>query len=442
MNNHPYKVIGYVMLAASACAAQSTRAEQQDVSEDVFYNGGYVAPMATVGMTVGAGELGTRLGGTLVPGYRADYYAIEARGFFTQSMSSGSDAEVSGGLVDGLLFPFRLSESKPSENSFIGRMISNSYVLLGAGGISIKNYPDVDASLSAKIVQAGIGDIIPFKVSRYKFGLRIEALYQYGERTRDPDELTNSRPDVDAPLHFGDVIFNLGLHLPFGLEPIPEAPPEPAQIVAPIVPSDSDGDGVADALDMCPGTPAGTSVDSRGCPLPLPPPPCKTPEPGAKVDLRGCTVGDVIVLRGVNFEFDKARLTVNAETILEGVASELIARPDIKVEVSGHTDSKGSDSYNQELSERRAQSVVDYLTAHGIDAARLTSKGLGETQPLADNDTDEGRELNRRVELRITESADPATLVTPATGPAAEATPTEAPLDAAAPEPAELPATP
>ena len=151
-----------------------------------------------------------------------------------------------------------------------------------------------------------------------------------------------------------------------------------------------------------------------------PPPPCELPTAGQPIDLRGCKTGDTVVLRGVNFEFDKATLTLNAKTILDGVADALTKRPDIKVEIDGHTDGKGSIAYNQKLSERRADSVKQYLVGRGIDAGRMSTKGFGKTQPIADNNTEEGRELNRRVELKVTESS-------------ATAAPAAAPADAAPP---------
>ena len=178
--------------------------------------------------------------------------------------------------------------------------------------------------------------------------------------------------------------------------PPPPVEPAPAAVVAP--PPDADGDGVPDERDQCPNTPAGTQVDDKGCPLA---PPCKTPEAGERVSLAGCGTGDVIVLRGVNFEFDKSRLTQNAKIILDGVADELVANPQIKIELSGHTDAKGSDEYNQKLSESRARSVLQYLSEKGVASDRMTAAGYGESKPIADNETDEGRELNRRVELRV-----------------------------------------
>jgi OOP family OmpA-OmpF porin len=106
-----------------------------------------------------------------------------------------------------------------------------------------------------------------------------------------------------------------------------------------------------------------------------------------------------LVLEGINFEYDSAKLTPEANTILDKVATSLHDWPAVRVEIGGHTDARGSDSYNQRLSDARAKSVMAYLVAKGIDASRLTSKGYGEKKPIADNGTDEGRAKNRRVEL-------------------------------------------
>jgi outer membrane protein OmpA-like peptidoglycan-associated protein len=107
-----------------------------------------------------------------------------------------------------------------------------------------------------------------------------------------------------------------------------------------------------------------------------------------------------LVLEGVNFETNKAVLLPDAMQILDRVAASLIAHPDVKVEVGGHCDAVGSDAYNLKLSERRAKAVRDYLAKKGVPAEQLTSKGYGETQPIADNSTPEGRAKNRRVELK------------------------------------------
>ncbi|HET8883728.1 MAG TPA: OmpA family protein [Solimonas sp.] len=163
-------------------------------------------------------------------------------------------------------------------------------------------------------------------------------------------------------------------------------------------------------------------VEQAAPPPPPPPPPCEVPTDGAPVSFEGCKLGDTLVLRGVNFEFDKATLTLNAKALLDQVASALQQRADIKVEVDGYTDSKGSDAYNQKLSEQRATSVKDYLVERGIATDRMTTAGFGEASPVADNDTDEGRERNRRVELKVTEASD-AVSVAPASD-ASEMAPT------------------
>ena len=112
-------------------------------------------------------------------------------------------------------------------------------------------------------------------------------------------------------------------------------------------------------------------------------------------------VVEIIKLSGVNFANNSADLTAESIAILDGAVATLKRRADINVEVAAHTDSSGSDKYNQSLSERRAASVMDYLVSHGIAADRVSSKGYGESQPIADNSTSEGRAQNRRVELRV-----------------------------------------
>lgn len=119
------------------------------------------------------------------------------------------------------------------------------------------------------------------------------------------------------------------------------------------------------------------------------------------VPLKNIAVGTKIVLRNIFFDFDKATLRPESTYELERLVQLLKDVPTMKIEIGGHTDSKGADDYNMKLSASRAQSVMDYLAAHGVDKSRLTSKGYGETKPMATNDTDEGRQLNRRTEFEI-----------------------------------------
>lgn len=106
-----------------------------------------------------------------------------------------------------------------------------------------------------------------------------------------------------------------------------------------------------------------------------------------------------VALYGVLFDFNKATLQPASDAVLQQVANLLVANKTLKLEVQGHTDNVGNDAYNQKLSEDRAHSVVVWLTAHGVAAARLASKGFGKTMPVADNSTEAGRAKNRRVEI-------------------------------------------
>ncbi|CAH0315437.1 OmpA-OmpF porin, OOP family [Pseudomonas sp. IT-194MI4] len=156
---------------------------------------------------------------------------------------------------------------------------------------------------------------------------------------------------------------------------------------------DEDGDGVFDRRDRCPDTPANTPVDHHGCPLPQYPASVKTAEP---------PVSEVITLSSnVLFAYNKSDLTPEARSELDSLMPKLQSADVVSVKVVGHTDSQGSDAYNQKLSERRASSVAAYLLSRGLAPNKLTSEGRGETQPVADNDTEEGRAKNRRVELHI-----------------------------------------
>ena len=107
------------------------------------------------------------------------------------------------------------------------------------------------------------------------------------------------------------------------------------------------------------------------------------------------------MLRGINFDFDRATIKPEFEGVLDAGVEALKENSDVRVQVAGYTDSVGTDAYNQGLSERRANAVLEYLSTHGIDGSRLSAVGFGETNPVADNATDDGRAQNRRVELNI-----------------------------------------
>ena len=136
---------------------------------------------------------------------------------------------------------------------------------------------------------------------------------------------------------------------------------------------------------------------------PPPPPPAEPPPPPPKVEVKD----DKIELNEkVNFDTGKAKLVPASETLLDEVATVLTDHPEIqKLRVEGHTDNQGGAASNLRLSNNRAKAVRDYLVKKGIDAKRLESKGFGQTKPIGDNKTPEGREQNRRVEMTILKRA-------------------------------------
>jgi OOP family OmpA-OmpF porin len=170
---------------------------------------------------------------------------------------------------------------------------------------------------------------------------------------------------------------------------------------------DSDGDGVADSRDQCPNTPQGTRVDEKGCELDSDgdgildsQDKCPDTPKGERVDASGCPFNKELLLQGVKFATNSAELLPESIPVLDRAIATLKRYPELKVEVAGHTDSRGADAYNQQLSARRAATVLAYLKEGGVSNT-LTSRGYGEREPIASNDTDEGRLQNRRVVLRV-----------------------------------------
>jgi len=152
-----------------------------------------------------------------------------------------------------------------------------------------------------------------------------------------------------------------------------EATPAPAPAPA-VVDIDSDGDGVLDSADRCPDTAPGVKVDSTGCEI-------------------------VFTLKGVNFDTDKSTLKAGAAERLLDAAAIISSNPNANYEIAGHTDSDGTDEYNKSLGYRRAVTVLNFLTRNGVRQSRLSTESYGESRPVASNDTEEGKAMNRRVEI-------------------------------------------
>ena len=211
--------------------------------------------------------------------------------------------------------------------------------------------------------------------------IRLEAGYRY-----DWDKKTYS--DRSG---YGDWFLGFSVVSRFGAPAAAAAPVATGPAPADCSTMDSDHDGVNDCEDKCPNTAAGTIVGPDGCPQKV-----------------------VIDLRGVNFKFDRPKVgetdiskslavpTADSISVLNQAVDTLQRYPQVHVTVAGYTDSKGTDAYNQKLSERRASIVYNYLTSHGIDASRLEGPiGHGENNPIGDNATDAGRAQNRRTELQV-----------------------------------------
>lgn len=201
--------------------------------------------------------------------------------------------------------------------------------------------------------------------------------------------------------------------VPDGIDQCPNTPAG-ATVDATGCPTDADRDGVYDGLDRCPGTPAGTEVDSVGCQrsrdtdvdgVDDSKDKCPGTAAGTRVDAAGCPIlfteaRTPVILRGVTFETGKSALKPESFTVLDIVAASLVANPEIRIEIAGHTDSTGSAATNERLSQSRAEAVRAYLASKGVGPDRMVARGYGPSVPVAPNRTAAGRAQNRRVELR------------------------------------------
>ena len=197
--------------------------------------------------------------------------------------------------------------------------------------------------------------------------------------------------------------------------------PKGATVDARGCPADGDGDGVFDGLDQCPDTPRGATVDARGCPTDSDHDgvadgldQCPGTSPGLRVDAKGCPIEvtetetelldtGMIRLEDVRFETGKAALRPEAFPSLDVVGQVLSKWPDLKIEIGGHTDSRGTTAYNQRLSEARVGAVLDYLLQKFPDLKReqYTLHGYGESKPLVANSSPLNMSKNRRVEFKV-----------------------------------------
>lgn len=255
------------------------------------------------------------------------------------------------------------------------------YTVIGAGESQFEYLGEKDKN---SIVNAGLG-------MKYAF-----------------NDVVALRSDVRAVNYLDtettQAAFNLGLSFLLGGSSAP----------APKAPSDSDNDGVTDNLDSCPGTEANAAVDASGCSIKVDTDKdgvndaldqCPDTEMGAKVDAKGCylTLSEekTVTLR-LTFANNAAEVTNPDASELVKLAEFLKQYPTTSVKLEGYTDSRGSEAYNQKLSAERAAAVAAILqNVYGIASTRISTQGFGEANPVADNETADGRAQNRRVEARV-----------------------------------------
>lgn len=302
------------------------------------------------------------------------YRRNDFKSFSNIGISSGFESAHS--VMANLWYDFKLPEGYFS--------IVHPYIGGGVGSTSFAIYDETSRNdYDIKFAYqggAGVGvDLTP--------NLTLSAGWRYLQTNLGDVDITGSGSLQTAHYRAQSVIF--GLQYSFG-EPslsiaAPEEPPvqvipvqEPPPPLPPPPPVDSDGDGVPDYLDRCPGTPH-----------------------GFKVDASGCIIEQTVVLRAVDFEVNSDQLTLPSQQTLAEVAEALKSQPALSLQINGYTDATGSPAYNLKLSQKRAESVRRYLTDHGVAYANLRAKGLGKTNPIASNDSEDGRAQNRRVEFVV-----------------------------------------
>lgn len=238
------------------------------------------------------------------------------------------------------------------------------YLLAGIGAVYNDVLPDSDDDTSGFVNLAA--GITTQPISRRGIRLRAEVRYFHDFFLDD----------------MNDWQLGFGISIPLRCPPPPTiamAPPPVERGPVEVNLTDSDGDGVLDRDDRCPETLPGAQVDSEGCVI----------------------ANQTITLVDIHFETSSANLTPAAQEALLDVARSLRNQTSSRVEIAGHTDSSGNDNFNLQLSQKRANSVRNFLIRNGVAAEQLSANGYGEQQPVASNATPSGRAENRRVEMRF-----------------------------------------
>jgi OmpA-OmpF porin, OOP family len=346
-------------------------------------------------------------------------FAAQAAGQFTLSPMIGGimfegNQNVDDAFAFGVGIGYNLTKAVATEAAFVW---SDGDADLFSYRLDLLYHLRPEARLNPYLA-AGIGGYEVQSKTEFMGNYGLGVLYQLTESLALRGDVRHLLIDA-SDLHH-NLLYTAGLQFAFGgaapmpqpapapatVAPAPPAEPPPAQ--PPVVtqaPMDSDGDGVIDGVDQCPDTPKGVRVDAQGCPRDSDGDgvydefdKCPDTPKGVAVDDQGC---ELKLTLNINFDSNQALIKPEFETELARAAAFLEANSTIPyVLIAGHTDSLGADAYNQQLSERRAEAVRQYLIdRHGIEAGKIQARGYGESQPIADNDTPDGRYRNRRVEV-------------------------------------------
>ena len=369
------------------------------------------------------GEYGGKSEGLAIPEFRSPFYYIGAgpQVTFEFSKSLSTTFLLGGSYLQ--FYPKDLSDNnlpnfaaKTYDNSGLAGNVEMSVRYLTSDNISLNFNLGAFASTSTNndflddISKNGNGiDIV------YSAGVSL-SYYFRGAKDTDMDGVVDSKdmcPNTPRGVRvddFGCPLDSDGDGVADYMDKCPDTP-KGVKVDKNGCPLDTDGDGVADYLDKCPGTPTGVKVDSDGCPLDsdgdgVPDYKDKCPDTprGDKVDEYGCSVIAPIEFGAdANFNLNSYKLLTASHEKLDKLAEKMINNPQYKASVEGYTDKYGKADYNLWLSKKRAESVINYLVKKGVDRDRFTVKPFGETNPVASNDTKEGRARNRRVVVRLTQ---------------------------------------
>ena len=347
------------LLCAAGSATAKERAEEPDPRQ-------YISALFSYLVLDEDRDIGNHgLGGSLAYGRQlADHWWWESEiaGYNLDADVDNASNFYQAAITTGLLYS-------------LGDRKSLTPYLVGAVGF-IRNdvIPDDDDAITFH-ANAGAG-LVSGPLLDNGLKLRLEGRYLYD----DFDGSSLNASHEAGP--FNDWRFSLGIEIPLGYSKVEEKVIyETREVEVMVEEPDSDGDGIPDRRDQCPNTLKGGEVDGKGCLL----------------------TNQTISFYNIGFELNSEKVTASTRPVLDRIAVSLREQTDFQVDISGHTDSQGSAEYNEALSHKRAQSVMQYLVSQGVDASRLSASGHGELDPVASNETASGRAMNRRVEFRMSE---------------------------------------